>query len=75
MRNFKPTVKVFGEDKFHTNSLVFATIEEAEASARDLHGRWMLVVDHSTEETSDPVNYHLDLTTMVMTPVEQEVAA
>ena len=71
MSNFKPTVKVFGESKFHTNSLVFATIEEAEASARDLHHRWMLVVEHGTEETSDPVNACLDLKTrdLIMLPI------
>ena len=75
MPNFKPTVKTFGSNKFDTNGLVFATIEEAEASARDLHHRWMLVVEHGTVETSDAVNYHLDLTTMVMTEVKQAETA
>lgn len=59
MSNFKPTVKVAGEDKFHTNALVFATIEEAQASARDLFNRWSLCVDYGTVETVDPVNASL----------------
>jgi len=74
MSNFKPTVRVSGSEKFDTNALVFATKEEAEASARDLYARWTLCVDFSTMETDDPVNYKLNIYTMQLTSVK-EVAA
>lgn len=32
-----------GERTWSTNALTFATMEEAEAYARDLHSRWRLV--------------------------------
>lgn len=65
--NWKPYVKVEGE--WTTNSLVFATPEEALASAKNLMGRWMLVTDYSSSYTRDPVNYELDLRTGVCTPL------
>lgn len=71
--NYKSTVKVDG--KFHTNSLVFATQAEALASARNLYHRWTLCTDYSTEETSDPVNYELDLIRGVCTPLPTGVPA
>jgi hypothetical protein len=44
MKTYKPEVQVSGEgDKWHRNGLVFATMQEAEANARDLMSRWMLV--------------------------------
>ena len=71
MTNFKPTVRVSGEDKFHTNALVFATLAEAQASARDLYSRWTLCVDHGTVETESPVNAKLDLETYELTMVTE----
>lgn len=70
MTNFKPTVRVSGEDKFATNALVFATKEEAAASAQDLYSRWTMCIDHGTVETMDPVNAKLDLETYVLTAVK-----
>lgn len=74
MTNFKPTVTVAGEGKPATNALVFATIEEAQASARDLYSRWTLCIDYGTMETTDPVNYRLDLETYELTAVKEVVA-
>lgn len=57
--SFKPEVQVIGEEgHWHANGLRFATREEAEASARDLAGRWTLVIAHRASESEDPVNYH-----------------
>jgi hypothetical protein len=52
--NYKPEVKV--EGNWCHNSLVFATKEEAEASAKALMGRWMLVQDSRAVETKEDVN-------------------
>ena len=57
MPNWKPAVKVTGEDKWSFNALVFATEQEAEDNARDLMMRWMAVTDSSAQPTEDPVNY------------------
>lgn len=72
--SWKPELQVSGEDGWHTNALRFATKEEAEASAKDIYGRWMLATGWRATECDDPVNYKLDLTTWQMTPVEKEVA-
>ena len=71
--NYKPTVEVHGQ--FSVNALVFATKEEALASARNLYHRWTLCTDYSTEETSDPVNYEFDLIRGVCTPLPTGVPA
>lgn len=56
--SWKPEVQVAGEgDKWCQNALVFATKEEAEANARDLMSRWLLVTACRAGESSDPVNY------------------
>ena len=70
---YKPTVKVDG--KFCTNSLVFATKEEALASSRELMGRWMMVSDFSYEESDEPVNYEFDLKRNIQTPLPTAVSA
>ncbi len=57
--SFKPVVKTGSDPKWYDNALRFATKEEAELSARDLAGRWMLVTDWSTQESDDPVNYKI----------------
>lgn len=53
--SWKPEVQVSGE--WSRNGLVFATKEEAEASARDIKGRWMLVTGSRAVEVDEPVNY------------------
>lgn len=56
MANWKPAVRTDPNDpKFYTNALVFATQEEAQASAEDLMSRWLLVIECKTIETDDPV--------------------
>lgn len=56
--SYRPMVEVSGEPgKFHGNGLRFATREEAEASARNLQSRWLLVVAIQVDESEDPVNY------------------
>jgi hypothetical protein len=54
---YKPEVRVNGS--FHSNSLVFATREEAEQSSRELMGRWTLVTDYRAVESDQPVNWAL----------------
>lgn len=68
--SFKPVVRTGTDPKFYGNALAFATKEEAEYSARDLMNRWMLVVECKAEESDEPVNYHIDLATGVVTSVE-----
>lgn len=55
--NWKPEVKVSGN--WEHNGLVFATKEEAEASAQSLFTRWTLATDHRAVESEDPVNYRI----------------
>ncbi len=57
MKGYKVFVKVFGEEKYVGNGLVFGTKEEAESYGSDLAGRWMAVQDWKVEEADDPVNY------------------
>ena len=57
--SWKPTVQTFGDPKYYTNNLAFATQDEAEISARGLASRWMLVENWSTEESDQPVNYEI----------------
>lgn len=55
--HFKPGVVTDDSGKLYTNALVFATREEAQASADELMSRWMLVRSTGVVETEDPVNY------------------
>ena len=55
--NYKPGVRTGTDPKLYTNSLVFATREEALASANELSGRWLAVTGVGVLETEDPVNY------------------
>ena len=52
---WKPEVMVDGD--WSQNSLVFATKEEAAASARELMSRWMLVTDSRAIEVDKPATY------------------
>ena len=56
--SWQPFVEVDG--KWETNSLVFATKEEAEKYARDLFNRWFLTTGHKAVESDKPVNYIWD---------------
>ena len=70
MKSWKPEVRTGRTDpKFYGNNLAFATREEAAWSANDLMYRWMLVVECRVVESDQPVNYHIDVTTGVMTEV------
>ena len=55
--SWKPEVKVDGQ--WSQNALVFATQEEAAASALNLYGRWMMTTDHRAVEVDEAVNYAL----------------
>ena len=68
--SFKPEIRTGNDPKFYDNALRFATREEAEFSAKDIYNRWMLATEWAVEESDDPVNYAIDLTTGVMTAVE-----
>jgi hypothetical protein len=57
MPNWKPAFIIKGEDKPSTNAQVFATREEALASAQDRFMRWTVPTDFTAVETEDPVNY------------------
>lgn len=58
--SYKPEVRTGSDPKFYGNALAFATYEEALANARDLAGRWMLVVDYRAVESDEEVNYKWD---------------
>ena len=55
--SFKPEIKVTGESKWHRNSLVFATKEEAENSARDLFMRWTAAEEWRAVETDEEAKH------------------
>lgn len=67
--SWKPEVKTGNDQRWYGNALAFASKEEAEASARDLMNRWMLVVDCRAVESDEPVNYRIDLETHEMVAV------
>ena len=67
--SFKPQVQTNKDPNFYGNNLAFATREEAERSAKDLMSRWFAVNEWRVVESDQPVNYHIDLETGVMTPV------
>lgn len=69
--SFKPEVRTGTDPKFYDNSLAFATREEAEFSAKDLMRRWFSVVECRAVESDQPVNYHLDINTGALTPINQ----
>jgi hypothetical protein len=70
--SYKPMVLVQGS--WAGNAVRFESKEEAEASAKDLFGRWLLVEDYRADESEDPVNYRWDLSKCypeAMSPVEK----
>lgn len=74
-KNWKPEVQTGNDEKWYCNSLVFATKEEAEYSAKDLFDRWLLCVGHRAVETDDPVNYRIDWDRRAMVAVNNETTA
>ena len=56
-KSWKP--EVFVDNQWCQNNLAFATKEEAERSAFDLMGRWMLVQDYRAVESDQPVNWKI----------------
>jgi hypothetical protein len=55
--SFKSMVSTDNSGKFYGNALAFATHEEALANARDLAGRWTLVLDFKAVESDKPVTH------------------
>lgn len=53
-------MEVCVEGKWATNSVRFATKEEAEAAGRELLTRWYVPTDSRAAESDDPVNYKFD---------------
>lgn len=57
--SYAPEVSTDSTGKFYGNALRFATFAEAEASARGLMDRWLLVREYRVAESTDPVNYRI----------------
>ena len=68
--NYRPMVTTDGTT-YAGNALVFATKEEALASARELMWRWLSVKDVRADETNDPVNYRFDVESQKNIPIEK----
>ena len=48
--SYKAEVKVVGEEKWHSNALIFDNKEEAEEYAKDLFSRWTATTDWRVRE-------------------------
>lgn len=58
--SFKPEVQADNTGKWYDNALRFATMGEAEASAKDLAFRWSAVRKWRAVESDDPVSHVYD---------------
>ena len=58
--SYAPEYIADSSGKWAGNALRFATREEAEANAKDLERRWVLVRDTRVVESDDPVNYRYE---------------
>jgi hypothetical protein len=58
--SFKAEVIADNSGQFCSNTLRFATREEAMQYVDDLAMRWTLVIDTRVIESDDPVNYRLN---------------
>lgn len=58
--SFKPEVIADNSGKWATNSLRFATAEEALASANELASRWFAVRDTRASESDDEITHRWD---------------
>jgi hypothetical protein len=56
---WKPEVQTVNDPKWYRNGLVFATEEEAYASAFNLSMRWSAVEDCRAVEVDEPVTHRL----------------
>lgn len=65
--SWKPEVEVSGNE-WCKNGLVFETKEEAEANAKALMARWMLVTNTRACESTEPVNYKWENNELVPVP-------
>ena len=57
--SFKPELSTDGGKTYHANGLAFATKDEAELSAQDTYGRWLLATHWRAVESDQPVNYEI----------------
>ena len=55
--SYKPEFKVYGDDKFYANAVVFATKEEAEGNASAKYRAWTMAEAYRVVESDEPVNY------------------
>lgn len=55
--SYKIEVKPFGETKWSSNALRFATHDEADQAGKDLSMRWTMVDKWRVASSDDPVNY------------------
>lgn len=67
---FKPMIQTANDPKYYPNALVFATPEEAEAWAKDLFKRWLLMTDHRVDEVDDQPTH--TFTDGVLASLEQQ---
>lgn len=51
-KKFKIEVKTGSDPRWYSNAMRYDTLEEAEAAAKDLMSRWMLVTDCRGVEAS-----------------------
>lgn len=55
--SWKPEVQTGSDPQWYQNGLAFATVEEAQAYARDLTCRWTAVRDYRVVQSDEPTNY------------------
>jgi hypothetical protein len=55
--SWKPETKVFGDQKFYQNGLVFSTEDEAKRWGQDLLDRWTQAETSRVVEVTDEPNY------------------
>lgn len=72
--NFKAEVVADGTGDYVGNGLVFATEQEADAYAIDLHWRWTAVRAFRIVPTDAPVNYRWNESTNSAVPLVEEPA-
>lgn len=58
--SYKAEVIADSSGKWASNTLRFATQQEAEEYVRDLEARWFLVTDTRVVESDDPVTYKFE---------------
>jgi hypothetical protein len=73
--SWKPEVSTDATGKYYQNNLAFATKAEAETSARDLAGRWMLVRAWRAAPSQQPVNARIVDNTLELLPAPAATGA